>query len=467
MELMDCTAIEVRDALASGTACCPDLVEAWIERTQAAKALNCYAEFDGEGLRAQARKAHALIAAGVRLPLLGVPIALKDNIQAAGLQCGNGTQALHGHVAARDARLVRNLRAAGALVTGKLGMHELALGISSNNGYTGAIRNPWDTKRIAGGSSGGSGAAVSARLVPASVGTDTGGSVRVPAALCGVAGLRPTVGRISHSGLVPVSCTRDTAGPMAKSVQDLALLDSVLSGDWTPLQELPLHGLRLGVPVQWFWTDLAPGVEHCARQALECLRHQGVDLVAVSLPGMERFDAQPGMDIALHELARDLPQYLERHVQGVQLSDLVQGIASPDVAAIVVPLLTQGAVPQAAYRRALDARQRLQALYRKAFADHAVEALVFPTTPATAARIGEDEHFAHNGRPCPTFATFIRNTNPGSSAALPGLSLPIGLANGLPVGLALDGLPGSDRRLLAIGKAMETALPPMPLAPLL
>ncbi len=150
----------------------------------------------------------------------------------------------------------------------------------------------------------------------------------------------------------------------------------------------------------------------------------------------------------------------------MSFAQLLAGIGSPDVKAIAGNLGGDGAVPEAAYLQALEARKRLQSLYAEAFASSGIDALVFPTTPSTAARIGEDETFEHNGRQCPTFATFIRNTDPGSNAALPGLSLPIGLSAGLPVGLALDGPFGSDRRLLAVGTAIEAALPPMPPAPL-
>ncbi|WP_326541110.1 indoleacetamide hydrolase [Pseudorhodoferax sp.] len=460
------SAVDVRDALASRQLSCAELVSALIVRTDAARALNCYVAFDAEGLLAQARAADARLAAGERLPLLGVPVALKDNIDAAGLPCGNGTGALHGRAVHADAELVRRLRAAGALITGKLGMHELAFGITSNNAVTGAVHNPWDAARMPGGSSGGSGAAVAARLVPVAIGTDTGGSVRVPAALCGVAGLRPTVGRVSADGIAPISATRDTAGPLARCVADLALFDGVLSGDDTPLPDVALRGLRLGLPQPGFWDDLEPGVRGACEAALATLRDAGVTLVPVPLPGLAECNGEVSFVVALFEFVRDLTAYLHDKQRGVGFADVIHGIQSPDVKALASPLLAGGAVPEAAYRQALQARARLQALYREAFASHGVEALVFPTTPRTAARIGEDETVALNGRQGPTFATFIRNTDPGSNAAIPGLSLPVGLAEGLPVGLALDGPAGSDRRLLAIGRAIEAALPAMPAAPL-
>lgn len=465
MDLIDRTASELRLALEEGSATSAGLAEQWIERTEAASALNAYVSFDAAGFLRQAAEADARRAAGERLPLLGIPVALKDNIDATGFPCGNGTGALHGRHPVGDAELVRRLRAAGALIPGKLGLHELAFGITTNNAVTGCVRNPWNSSRIPGGSSGGSGAAVAARLVPAAIGTDTGGSVRVPSALCGVAGLRPTVGRVSADGVAPISATRDTAGPLARSMADLALLDSVLTGDVSPLPTVNLRGLRLGLPQSYFWEDLEPGVRACADAAVQTMRSTGVELIAVDLPGIAQLDGEVSFVVALYEFVRDMTAYLRHRSRGVTFEQLVAGIGSADVKAIAGSLLGEGAVPEAAYRQAMEARQRLQALYAETFAQSGVDALVFPTTPCTAARIGDDETFDFNGRACPTFATFIRNTDPGSNAALPGLSLPIGLSNGLPVGLALDGPTGSDRRLLAIGQAIEAVLPPMPLAP--
>ncbi|KAI1693407.1 amidase domain-containing protein [Ditylenchus destructor] len=158
-----------------------------------------------------------------------------------------GTASLNGKQPRADAELVARLRAAGAVIAGKVGMHELAFGITTNNAVTGAVRNPWDRTRIPGGSSGGSGAVVGARIVPASIGTDTGGSVRVPAALCGVSGFRPTVGRVPALGIAPISLTRDTAGPLAYTIADCALLDEVMTGAKDGRMKLTLQGLRLGV----------------------------------------------------------------------------------------------------------------------------------------------------------------------------------------------------------------------------
>ncbi len=441
------------------------LVEALIARTEAGVALNGYVAFDAEALRDQARRADARIAAGEDLPLLGIPIALKDNIDAVGWPSGAGTGALHGLQPTRDAEVVRRLRAAGALIAGKANMHELAFGITTNNAVTGAARNPWNPSRIPGGSSGGSGVVVAAGMVPAAIGTDTGGSVRVPSALCGLTGLRPTVGRVPGVGIAPISTTRDTAGPMARCIADCALLDEVLTGDTTPLRVPALQGLRLGIPGAGYWDNLEPGVERVGRGVLDALRNAGVVLVEVDLPGLQDANAAASFPVALYEFVRDMRAYLKDAQRGITLEQLVADVRSPDVAGLVPGLLGEGAMPESVYQDALAARQRLQATYANAFESHCVAALIFPTTALTARPIGEDETVELNGVRGPTFGTFIRNTDPGSNAAIPGVTLPAGLSDGLPVGIALDGPADSDRRLLGIAAAIEALLPPAPLAP--
>lgn len=456
---------ELRRALQQRRTTSLDVAEALIARTAAQAALNGYVAFDADALREQARAADVRIAAGEDLPLLGVPIALKDNIDAVGLPSSAGTRALLGLHPPGDAAVTQRLRAAGALIAGKANMHELAMGITTNNAVTGASRNPWDPARIPGGSSGGSGVVVAAGLVPAAIGTDTGGSVRVPAALCGLVGLRPTTGRVPGRGIAPISLTRDTAGPIARSVEDCALIDSVLAGSAATLSPASLQGVRLGLPGPVFWEDLESGVRDVALDAVERLRTAGAQLIEVPMPAMRGFNDAAGFPIALYEFIRDMGDYLGYAQRGVSLKALVEAVGSPDVIGIVAPLIGEGAVPEAAYRQALQARRELQAVYAEAFAAHGVRAMVFPTTPLTAAPIGQDQTVQLNGRDGPTFPTFIRNTDPGSNAGIPGVTLPAGLAGGLPVGLALDGPAGSDRGLLSLALAVEAALPKLAAAP--
>jgi Asp-tRNA(Asn)/Glu-tRNA(Gln) amidotransferase A subunit family amidase len=367
MHAADLPITALRELLDSRLLSSAELADACIVRTEAASALNAYASFDAEALRSQARQADARIAAGERLPLLGVPVALKDNIDAVGWPCAAGTGALQGRAPAADAELVLRLRAAGALVAGKAGMHELAFGITNHNAVSGAVHNPWDAERIPGGSSGGSGAVVAARLVPAAIGTDTGGSVRVPAALCGVVGLRPTVGRVPGAGIAPISATRDTGGPLARSVRDCALLDAVLSGDSSPLPAISLRGLRLGVPLDPCWDDLDDGVRACAEAALAALRAAGAELVEMALPGVAEASAEAGFPIALYEFVRDMRHYLDSRRRGITLEQLIAGVGRCDPRGGVPP----GAAIAQPAATPVPRRLRAAAHQRVDFPDHA------------------------------------------------------------------------------------------------
>lgn len=462
MDWMDGTVLALRDALAARQVSSAVLVAQCIDRTRQAGTLNAYAAFDEDALRLQAQAADARLAAGERLPLLGVPIALKDNIEAVGFACGNGTRVLHGHPARRDAALVQRLRAAGALISGKAGMHELAFGVTSNNAVTGAIRNPWNPAYSPGGSSGGSAAVVAAGLVPAAIGTDTGGSIRIPAAFCGIAGFRPGLGRVSNAGVAPIAAKRDVAGPLAHSVADLALLDGVLTADSAPLPEIALRGLRLGVP-EVFWQDLTPEVEAVAQAALAQLRDAGAVLVPMAFHGLEKLDAHANFAEVLFEFQRDMPRYLQERDPSFRFDELLAQVGSPDVRALLGSLQAGKTAAHDALQLAQAGREQLLACYRAAFAQAGIAAMVFPTVPCTAPGVGEDEAVLIQGRSLPLFPTITRNTDPGSHAGLPGLSMPVGESQGLPVGMEIDGLPGMDKQILAIGMALESVWPRRPL----
>ena len=308
---------------------------------------------------------------------------------------------------------MQKLLDAGAIVFGKTNLHELAYGITNNNAAFGPARNPYDPSRIPGASSGGVGVAVAARMAPGGIGSDTGGSVRIPAALCGIVGFRPTTGRWSQAGIVPISHTRDTAGPMTRSVADCELLDGVVTGS-KPAAAVALKGLRLGVPRAHFWAPLDSEVARLMEGVLATLKEAGAVLVEADVADVGRLDNEAGFPIALYETVVDLDAYLAGHGSPLGYRELVAQCASPDVAGLLQSLHGAGAIPAAAYRHALDVqRPQLQAAYRDHFARHDLAALVFPTTPLAAAPIGDDETVALNGERVPTFPTFIRNCEPG------------------------------------------------------
>jgi indoleacetamide hydrolase len=467
MNLGDLTLIEARNGIASGAIGCAEYAQGFMARVHAHTGLNALVAFDDEALLAAAKTLDSNgTARGRRYPLGGVPLILKDNIDTIQLPTTACTPALRGRLPPRNAPVVQTLFDAGALLGAKSNMHELAFGITSNNACTGAVRNPWNTKMIAGGSSGGSAAAVAARMGPAALGTDTGASVRLPAALCGVVGFRPTVGRYRRDGIVPISRTRDTAGPIARSVEDIALLDGLMSGEAGSLSIAALRGLRIGVPRTHFYEHGDTQVMACIETALGRLSAAGVELVEADIESLVSFNQAVGFPVALYELLQDLPAYLRANAYELSLADVAAQIASPDVALIVRSLLSGGAVPLEAYQKAMLARDRLQASYAAYFRDHRLDAMAFPTSVLPARPIGADETVDLGGMQVPTFATYIRNTDPGSNAGIPGISLPAGLTReGLPVGIELDGAAGSDRRLLSVAAAVERLLEPMPAPP--
>ena len=452
---------EALAGLAARRFTCRAYVEAFIERAERHAGLNAFASTDWARLRADADAVDRSGRAGERLS--GIPLCLKDNIATGILPAGAGTPALKHHVAAAPSALAERLFAAGALMGGAGNMHELAFGITSNNPATGPARNPWNPAMIPGGSSGGVAVAVAAGLMPAGIGTDTGGSVRLPAALCALVGFRPSTGRYPGRGIVPISHTRDTAGPMTRSVADARRLDAVITGQDAGASSVSavadLSRIRLGVPRPHFFDDLEPAVAEAIERALSLLSRAGATLVEVEVKDVARLNEASGFPVAVYEFMRGLPDYLADNGLTLTMRDICDAAATPNVRAMIATELGPEAVPEAVYRAAIDIhRPALQAAYAATFAGHGLDALVFPTAPLSARPIGDDETIDLNGSRQPTFATFIRNTDPGSGAGLPGISLPIGLTpGGLPVGLEFDAPAGGDGALLALAAAAETA----------
>jgi mandelamide amidase len=338
------------------------------------------------------------------------------------------------------------VRRAGAVIAGKTNMHELALGTTNRNPAFGDVRNPVDVTRSAGGSSGGSAAAVAAGLVPIALGSDTGGSVRIPASWCGIVGFRPTVGRWPGAGVVPLSTTRDTVGVLATSVAEVALVDSVVTGSSAP-DRVDLQGIRLGVPREGFYADLHPEVAARTEAALDRLADAGAELVEVRVIAAHELDDDCGFTLVLYELARALPRYLATlpapHGK-LTLAEVIAEVSSPDVRQIVEGMLAEP-VPEPVYRAALSTRERLRAAYASMFERDQVAALVYPTVPMVAPPLEAEG----------VFRASIQNTSPGSVAGLPSISVPNGsTGEGLPIGLSLEGSSGSDSRLLAIAGSL-------------
>ena len=390
-----------------------------------------------------------------RGPLHGIPISLKDNIYTAEVRTTAGSRVLRDFVALHDAPVVTALKQAGAVLLGKTNMHEFAYGTTSNNPHYGAVRNPWDVSRIAGGSSGGSAAALAAGLCYGSIGTDTGGSIRIPSSLCGVVGLKPGLGRVSTDDVVPLSPTLDFVGPLARSAEDAALLLEAIGVRGKGERRLRLGRVpssrsrrpRLGVPQEFFLDVLSPEVERAFQTALRTLEKGGARLKEVFLPLLpETEDA--GNQIAwaeathYHQHAGWYPAHAEEYGEDVR-KRLEKGTK----------------VPAVAYLQALQLRDQFIAAFHVILQEEELDALVVPTTPITATRVGE-ESVAIKGSIHPTRALLLRLNRPANLAGVPAISVPCGLTeNGLPVGLQFIGAVTEELLLLELAYNFERACP--------
>ncbi len=397
-----------------------------------------------------------------RGPLHGIPISLKDNIYTEGIRTTAGSRILSNFVPQHDAAVVARLREAGVVILGKTNMHEFAYGVTSNNPHFGPVRNPWDRSRIPGGSSGGSAAAVAAGLCYGSIGSDTGGSIRIPAALCAVVGLKPTLGRVTVDGVIPLSPRLDCVGPLARTVHDVALLlEPILprgKGEPSPRtlerSSGQPHKFTLGIPKEFFFEGVSADVYFSFDEAIRILKKQGAQLKEISLPLLNETE-DAGNQIAWAEATH-------YHQQAGWFPS-----RAGDYGDDVRSRLEMGSkVSATVYLSALELREKFIQQYHLALEDARADALAVPTTPIVAPLIGQ-ETIRLGDQDHSTRALLLRANRPANLAGVPAISVPCGFTPaGLPVGLQLIGAISREHPLLKIAHVFEHAVPSRHLRPI-
>ena len=438
--------------------------------------INAYISLDNEKTLAQAKAADEMIAKGQAQPLTGIPFAQKDIFCAKGWQTTCGSKMLASFIAPYDAHVISQFDAVGAVNLGKTNMDEFAMGSSNETSYFGGVKNPWDFDRVPGGSSGGSAAAVAARLCAAATGTDTGGSIRQPASLCGFTGLKPTYGLVSRYGMIAFASSLDQAGPMAKSAEDCALMMNVMAGfderDSTSLNhpkedytrglaamqtDKPLKGLRIGLPKEYFADGLEANVEAVVRAAINEYEKLGAEIIDISLPNSQ-LSIPVYYVLAPAEASSNLSRYdgVRYGHRAAEYDDLMdmyvksraEGFGAEVKRRILIGTYVLSAgYYDAYYLKAQQIRRLIADDFTQAFKQ--CDIIMGPTAPSTAFKAGEkaDDPVAMYLQDVYTIATNL--------AGLPGMSIPAGFSNGLPVGLQLMGNYFDEARMLDVAHAYQ------------
>ncbi len=453
-------------ALAARSVSSVELTTQFLDRIDALNpALNAFITVDRAAALAQAAAADARLAQGDASPLTGIPLAHKDIFVTRGLRTTCASHMLEHYVSPFDAHVVEQFKAAGAVTLGKTNMDEFAMGSSNETSFFGSVKNPWDTRAVPGGSSGGSAAAVAARLAPMATGTDTGGSIRQPAALCGISGLKPTYGVVSRYGMIAFASSLDQGGPMAKSAEDLALMLNAMAGfdardstslerpkeDYTRDLEQPLAGLRVGVPKEHFGEGLNADVAAAVEAALAEYQKLGAQLVDISLPN-SRLSVPAYYVIAPAEASSNLSRfdgvrYGHRAAEYTDLQDMYKKSRAEGFGAEVKRRILIGTYVlshgyyDAYYLKAQKLRRLIAQDFARAF--ESCDIILGPTAPSVAFNLGEK-----SDDPVKMYLNDIY-TIAANLAGLPAMSIPCGFgAGGLPVGLHMVGNYFAESRML-------------------
>lgn len=468
------TLAQLSQRLAAGDLSSEEITREYLHRIASQdSALNSVITLNEEQALEQARAADARRAAGDAVALTGIPLLHKDIFCTRGIRTSCGSRMLDNFVPPYDATVIQRLNAAGTVLLGKTNMDEFAMGSSNESSYYGASKNPWDLQRVPGGSSGGSAAAVAAGFAAAATGTDTGGSIRQPAALCGITGLKPTYGRVSRLGMVAFASSLDQGGPLAQTAEDCALLLAHMAGfdpadstsseqpveDYSAALQQDINGLRIGIPSEYFGDGLDAGIESTIQAALKEFERMGAELVEISLPHTHL--AVPAYYViapaeASTNLSRfDGVRYGHRCDEPTDLHDLYTRSREEGFGAEVKRRILVGTYALSAgyydayYRKAQQIRRLIQQDFLQAY--ETVDVIMGPTTPHPAWKLGEKSN--------DPVAMYLEDiyTLSVNLAGLPAMSIPAGFSDGLPVGLQIIGNYFEEGRLLGIGHQYQLA----------
>ncbi|GAB6041299.1 Asp-tRNA(Asn)/Glu-tRNA(Gln) amidotransferase subunit GatA [Endothiovibrio diazotrophicus] len=470
----DKTIAELAAGLKAGEFSSEELTRHYLERIQAHDpALNAFITVTEESALEAARAADAAIKSGDAGPLTGVPIAHKDIFCTDGVKTSCASKMLDNFIAPYDATVVTKLKAAGTVMLGKTNMDEFAMGSSNETSFYGPVKNPWDTAAVPGGSSGGSAAAVAARLAPAATGTDTGGSIRQPAALCGITGIKPTYGRVSRYGMIAFASSLDQGGVFAPSAEDCALMLGAMAGfdprdstsvdqpvpDYTAALSGDVKGLKIGLPKEYFGEGLDPEVAKVTEAAIDEYRKLGAEVVEVSLPNthlaIPTYYVVAPAECSSNLSRFDGVRFGHRCDAPKDLEDLYKRSRAEGFGAEVQRRIMVGTYALSAgyydayYLKAQQLRRLIRDDFTRAFEQ--VDVIMGPTSPSVAFRIGEKSE-----DPVSMYLSDIY-TIAVNLAGLPGMSIPAGFSGGLPVGLQLIGNHFDEGRLLNAADAFQRA----------
>ncbi|MCG8413097.1 MAG: Asp-tRNA(Asn)/Glu-tRNA(Gln) amidotransferase subunit GatA [Pseudomonadales bacterium] len=471
--MIEKTAAELASALNNGEISSVELTQAYLDRISAHnEQLNAFITVCEESALNQAKAADEKRANGDSTPLLGVPMAHKDIFCTEGVTTSCGSRMLHNFIAPYNATVVENFNAAGAVMLGKTNMDEFAMGSSNETSFFGPVRNPWDLERVPGGSSGGSAAAIAADLCGMATGTDTGGSIRQPAAFCGITGFKPSYGRVSRWGMIAFASSLDQAGPICKSAEDAALMTNVMAGldikdstsadiateDYTAQLGQSLEGIKIGIPKQHFAEGLSTGVEQSIRDALAEYEKLGATLKEIDLPN-NHLSVSAYYVVAPAEASANLSRYDGvrygyRCENPVDLEDMYKRTRSEGFGDEVKRRIMVGTYALSAgfydayYRKAQKIRRLIKNDFDAAFKD--VDVVIGPTSPHTAFKLGAKTD---------PVAMYLEDiyTIAVNLAGLPGISIPAGMSDGLPIGMHIVGNDFAESRVLNVAHQFQLA----------